>query len=186
MPIQTQPMRRRHTHHARAVILIGFMGAGKTSVGMTLSQRLGWRFVDLDRQIEARCGRTVANIFRELGEEAFRQMETDALSKLLEALHDGDPTIVALGGGAFVQAANRSLLESAGVRVIYLDAPLDELRRRLGEDDPTRPLFADAERFRLLYEQRQPHYRLAPHRVQTAGKSIVEVAREIESLLGES
>lgn len=186
MPIQTQPIRSRQAHRARAVVLIGFMGAGKTSVGMTLSQRLGWRFVDLDRQIEARCGRTVATIFRELGEEAFRQMETDALAKLLDALHDGDPTIVALGGGAFVQTANRSLLESAGVRVIYLDAPLDELRRRLGEDDHTRPLFAGAERFRLLYEQRQQHYRLAPHRVQTAGKSIVEVAREIESLLGES
>ena len=186
MPIQTQPIRNRHKNHARAVFLIGFMGAGKTSVGMTLSQRLGWRFVDLDRQIEARIGRTVANIFRELGEEAFRQMETDALAKLLDALHDGDPTVVALGGGAFIQPANRTLLDSAGLRVIYLDAPLDELRRRLGENDHSRPLFADAERFRLLYEQRQPHYRMAPHRVQTAGKSIVEVAREIESLLGES
>ena len=162
------------------------MGAGKTSVGMTLSQRLGWRFVDLDRQIEARAGRTIANIFRELGEEAFRQMETDALTRLLDALHDGDPTIVALGGGAFVYPANRSLLEAAGVRVIYLDAPLDELRRRLGEDDASRPLFADADRFRLLYEQRQPHYRMAPHRVQTSGKTVIEIAREIESLLGES
>lgn len=184
--IQTQPIRSRNTHRTRAVFLIGFMGAGKTSVGIALAQRLGWRFVDLDRQIEARCGRTVANIFRESGEAGFRQLETEALAKLLDALHDGDPTIVALGGGAFVQPANRSLLEAAGVRVIYLDAPLDELRRRLGEDDPSRPLFADAEHFRLLYEQRQPHYRMAPHRVQTAGKSVVEVAREIESLLGES
>jgi len=184
--IQTQPIRSRHAHHARAVFLIGFMGVGKTSVGMALSQRLGWRFVDLDRQIEARAGRTIANIFRELGEENFREMETEALSKLLDALHDGDPTIVALGGGAFVQPANRTLLETAGVRVIYLDAPLDELRRRLGEADSSRPLFADAERFRLLYEQRQPHYRMAPHRIQTFGKTIIEVAREIESLLGES
>jgi shikimate kinase len=184
--IQTQPIRGRHTQRARAVFLIGFMGAGKTSVGMALAQRLGWRFVDLDRQIEARCGRTVANIFREHGEEAFRKMETEALSKLLDALHDGDPTVVALGGGAFVQPANRSLLEAASVRVIYLDAPLDELHRRLGQHDPSRPLFADAERFRLLYEQRQPHYRMAPHRIQTAGKSIIDVAREIESLLGES
>ena len=184
--IQTQPIRSRQTHRARAVFLIGFMGAGKTSVGLALSQRLGWRFVDLDRQVEARVGRTVANIFSELGEPAFREMETDALAKLLHALHDGDPTVVALGGGAFIQPANRSLLESAAVCVIYLDAPLDELRRRLGEDDSSRPLFADAERLRLLYEQRQPHYRMAPHRVQTSGKTIIEVAREIESLLGES
>ena len=168
------------------MFLIGFMGAGKTSVGMMLSQRLGWRFVDLDRQVEARCGRTVANIFREFGETAFRQMETEALQKLLDALNDGDPTVIALGGGAFAQSANRTLLEKAGARVIYLDAPVDELRRRLGEDDATRPLFLNAERFRLLYEERQPLYRMAPHRIQTSGKSVIEVAREIESLLGES
>jgi shikimate kinase len=161
------------------------MGAGKTSVGMLLGQRLGWRFVDMDRQIEARVGRTIANIFRELGERAFRQMETEALEKLLHALDDGDPTVVALGGGAFAQENNRSLLEASGVPVIYLDAPLDELRKRLGEDDATRPLFADAELFRLLYEQRQPLYRMASHRIQTSGKTVVEVAREIESLLGD-
>jgi shikimate kinase len=113
-------------------------------------------------------------------------METEALQKLLHALRDGDPTVVALGGGAFAQPSNRELLESSAARVIYLDAPIDELRRRLGEDDQSRPLFLDAERFRMLYEERQPLYRLAPHRVQTAGKSVIEVAREIESLLGES
>jgi shikimate kinase len=183
---QTQPIPLHSTNRTRAVFLVGFMGAGKTSVGILLGQRLGWRFVDLDRQIEARVGKTVANIFRELGETAFRQMETEALQKLLHALRDGDPTVVALGGGAFAQPSNRELLESSAARVIYLDAPIDELRRRLGEDDQSRPLFLDAERFRMLYEERQPLYRLAPHRVQTAGKSVIEVAREIESLLGES
>jgi shikimate kinase len=167
------------------VFLVGFMGAGKTSVGQLLAERLGWRFVDLDRQIEARAGRTVANIFRELGESTFRQLETEALQKLLHALRDGDPTVIALGGGAFVQPGNRELLESSGARVIYLDAPIDELRRRLGDDDPARPLFVDVERFHLLYQEREPLYRMAPHRVQTAGKTIVEVAREIETLLGE-
>lgn len=183
---QTQPIPMHSTNRTRSVFLVGFMGAGKTSVGLLLGQRLGWRFVDLDRQVEARVGKTVANIFRDMGEAAFRQMETEALEKLLHALKDGDPTIIALGGGAFIQPANRELLESAGARVIYLDAPIDELRRRLGEDDATRPLFIDAERFRLLYEEREPLYRMAPHRVQTAGKTVVEVAREIESLLGES
>lgn len=183
---QTQPIPMHSTNRTRSVFLVGFMGAGKTSVGLLLGQRLGWRFVDLDRQVEARVGKTVANIFRDMGEAAFRQMETEALEKLLHALKDGDPTVIALGGGAFVQPVNRELLESAGARVIYLDAPIDELRRRLGEDDATRPLFIDAERFRLLYEEREPLYRMAPHRVQTAGKTVVEVAREIESLLGES
>ena len=182
---QTQPIPMHSTNRTRSVFLVGFMGAGKTSVGLLLGQRLGWRFVDLDRQVEARVGKTVANIFRDMGEVAFRQMETEALQKLLHALKDGDPTVIALGGGAFVQPVNRELLESAGARVIYLDAPIDELRRRLGEDDATRPLFVDAERFRLLYEEREPLYRMAQHRVQTAGKSVVDVAREIESLLGE-
>ncbi len=167
------------------MFLVGFMGAGKTSVGIMLGQRLGWRFVDLDRQVEARAGRTVANIFRDLGEDAFRQMETETLAILLHALRDGDPTVVALGGGAFTLPVNRSLLEAAGAFVIYLDAPVDELRKRLGEDDASRPLFLDAERFRLLYEQRQPLYRMAQYRVQTSGKTVAEVAREIESMLGE-
>jgi shikimate kinase len=183
---QTQPIPMHSTSRTRSVFLVGFMGAGKTSVGLLLGQRLGWRFVDLDRQIEARVGKTVAVIFREMGETAFREMETEALQKLLHALRDGDPTVIALGGGAFIQPVNRELLESSGARVIYLDAPIDELRRRLGEDDVTRPLFLDAERFRLLYEERQPLYRMAPHRVQTSGKTVIEVAREIESLLGES
>ncbi len=182
---QIQPISMPNASRSRAVFLIGFMGAGKTSVGQLLGERLGWRFVDLDRQIEARTGLAVAKIFRDLGEQEFRRLETEALEKLLRALSDGDPTIVALGGGAFIQEQNRSLLQAAGVRVIYLDAPLDELRKRLGENDSTRPLFLDAERFRLLYEERQPLYRIAPHRVQTAGKSVIEVAREIESILGE-
>lgn len=171
---------------ARAVFLVGFMGAGKTTVGLTLSQRLGWRFVDLDRQIEARAGKTIAAIFQELGEPAFRQMETEALAKLLHALDDGDPSVIALGGGAFAQPANQSMLADCGARVVFLDAPSDELRRRLGQSDRSRPLFADAERFQLLYEERQHQYRRAPYRIQTSGKTVAEVALEIECLLGES
>lgn len=169
----------------KAVFLVGFMGAGKTSVGRLLAQRHGWRFVDLDDQIVARTGKSVADIFREHGEEHFRSLETEALRLLLNALFDGDPTVVALGGGAFVQRSNQDLLSQAGVRVVFLDAPLDELQNRLGQSDPTRPLTADFEHFRHLYDERQPEYRRAPHRVQTAGKDVVEVVRELESLLGE-
>jgi shikimate kinase len=168
----------------RAVFLVGYMGAGKSSVGRFLSKRLGWRFVDLDRQIEVRAGNTVAYIFKYAGEEAFRRMETEALRRLLLALADGDPTVVALGGGAFAHSENVEMLQQCSAPVVFLDAPLDELRRRIGEDD-ARPLFADAERFRKLYEERQVHYRRAAHRVQTDGKTIDEVAREIEFLLGE-
>ncbi len=181
----TQPTPKSHPPRTQAVFLVGFMGAGKTSVGEMLAHRLGWRFVDLDRQIEARAGCSVAEIFRDRGEAGFRALETEALRKLLNALSDGDPTVVALGGGAFAQAENVKLLEEAAVQVVFLDAPLDELRRRLGQSDPSRPLFVDAEHFRRLFEERQIHYRRAPYRVQTAGKTVAEVAREIEFLLQE-
>lgn len=181
---QSQAAPISHSGRIRAVFLVGFMGAGKSSVGRLLSERLGWRFVDLDRQIEARAGNTVACIFEYAGEHAFRKLETEALDRLLHALADGDPTVVALGGGAFAQPQNVELLKQCAAPVVFLDAPLDELRRRIGEDD-ARPLFADAERFRQLYEERQLHYRRAAHRIQTDGKSIAEVAREVELLLGE-
>lgn len=173
-----------HTSKTRAVFLVGFMGAGKSTVGRVLSERLGWRFVDLDRQIEARANKTVAEIFRVFGEPAFREMETEALRRLLHAMSDGDPTVVALGGGAFAQDTNVDMLEKAAAHVVFLDAPLDELRRRIGEDG-RRPLLADAEHFRQLYEERQSHYRRASHRIQTDGKTIADVAREIEFLLEE-
>jgi shikimate kinase len=168
----------------RAVFLVGFMGAGKTTVGQMLSARLGWQFLDLDTIIEAQAGKSIAEIFESSGEATFRQLETEALENLLDGISRGCAKVVALGGGAFAQARNIELLERSAFPVVFLDAPLDELRRRIGEDD-TRPLFANAEHFRLLYEQRQAHYRRAAWRVQTDGKSVVEVAREIEFLIGE-
>lgn len=180
----TQSAAMPHSSKTRAVFLVGFMGAGKSTVGRLLSERLGWRFVDLDRQVEARANKTVAEIFRTLGEPAFREMETEALRRLLQAMSDGDPTVIALGGGAFAQSANAEMLERIAAHVVFLDAPPDELRRRIGEDG-RRPLLTDAERFRQLYEERRLHYRRAKHRVQTEGKTISEVAREIEFLLEE-
>ena len=180
----TQSAAMPHSSNTRAVFLVGFMGAGKSTVGRLLSERLGWRFVDLDRQVEARANKTVAEIFRTLGEPVFREMETEALRRLLQAMSDGDPTVVALGGGAFAQSANFELLEKIAAHVVFLDAPLDELRRRIGEDG-RRPLLADAEHFRQLYEKRQLDYHRAKYCVQTGGKTVSEVAREIEFLLEE-
>src|SRR2546423_14156771 len=84
----------------RAVILVGFMGAGKTSVGRALGDRLGWRFQDLDDRVRAREGRTVAEIFRESGETEFRRVEHAALRELLAETEVGTPMVLALGGGA--------------------------------------------------------------------------------------
>jgi hypothetical protein len=104
----------------RTIVLVGFMGAGKTSVGRILSKRLGWAFEDLDDRIQAREQRTIEDIFRNSGEAAFRQIEHDALRA---ALSDRKKAcILALGGGAFVQSSNAELLKSAGLPVVFLDA----------------------------------------------------------------
>ena len=96
-----------------AVFLVGFMGAGKSSVGRVLGQLLNWVFEDLDDRIEAREGRSVAQIFRDSGESEFRRAEHAALAQVLEELRGGSARIVALGGGAFVQKQNAAVLEAS-------------------------------------------------------------------------
>ncbi len=170
-------------HAARAVFLVGFMGAGKTSVGRALALQLEWRFVDLDSRIEAQAGRTIAEIFRESGESAFRREETAALRTLLDELRQGVAAVVALGGGAFVQAENAALLREFGARVVFLDAPVEELRRRCAHLGGARPLFADENQFRQLYEARRSGYMKAGFRVETAGKTVSQVVAEINQRL---
>ncbi|MBZ5707376.1 MAG: hypothetical protein LAN63_18675 [Acidobacteriia bacterium] len=111
------------------VFLVGFMGAGKTCVGQALGRQLGWRFEDLDDRIQAREAQTIAQIFRSAGESAFRVAEHEALRELLASL-GSSPRVVALGGGAFAQPENATLLEATGFPIVFLDAPVEELWRR--------------------------------------------------------
>jgi len=166
---------------ARAVFLVGFMGSGKSSVGHALSRRLEWRFEDLDERIQAREGRSIAEIFRDFGEVAFRQAEHAALRELVEGLPPSSPVVVALGGGAFAQAENAALLQAARALTVFLDAPVNELWRRCqNEDEPDeRPLRGDERQFRQLYEARRPRYMNALLRVDTAGKDVESIAAEI-------
>jgi shikimate kinase len=166
-----------------AVFLIGFMGAGKTSVGQALGRRLGWPFEDLDDRITARAGRTIEQVFRESGEAEFRRLEHAALHELLSGL-EAAPRVVALGGGAFVQAENARLLEESGAKIAFLDAPVEELWRRCTEQDLKRPLQQDKQQFRQLYEQRRAHYGKAPLRIETSGKEVEVVAEEVMLKLG--
>jgi len=171
-----------------AVFLVGFMGAGKSSVGRALGEHLHWTFEDLDDRIERREGRTVAEIFRNSGESAFRQAEQAALRSVLEELHGGVARVVALGGGTFAQTANTALLEAAGVPSVFLDAPVDELwrrcRKQANEAGAERPLLKSMEQFRQLYEGRRKSYSKAGLKVNTGSRTVDAIAAEIADALG--
>lgn len=164
------------------VVLIGFMGAGKSSVGVAMSEQLGWEFQDLDQRIELRMGRTVAEIFRESGEAAFRRAEHAALREVLNDLPSAAGRIMALGGGAFVQKRNARLIEERAIPTVFLDASVDELWRRCSQqstDETVRPLLSSPKRFRELFRSRHPHYLKATLRHQTGGKSVGQIATEL-------
>src|SRR5215475_6334440 len=98
------------------------MGAGKTTVGRRLAKKLGWKFIDLDEEIERREGRAVADIFKKDGEPHFRSLE----SSCLKALSSSPDTVIALGGGAFIEPANRELTEKTGLTV-WLKLPFTKV-----------------------------------------------------------
>ncbi|HTT17537.1 MAG TPA: shikimate kinase [Candidatus Sulfotelmatobacter sp.] len=170
------------------LFLVGFMGAGKTSVGRTLAQRLNWAFEDLDERIERRELRTVPQIFRDSGEAEFRRAEHAALKDVLEEIRGGAVKIVALGGGAFVQENNAVLLKSGGVPTVFLDAPVEELWRRCcqqaSEAGTERPLLRGVDQFRQLYEARRTSYVQASLGVQTERRTLDEIASEVIETLG--
>jgi len=168
---------------AAAVILVGFMGAGKTSVGRLLGQRLGWTFADLDDRIQAREGCSISEIFRDSGEVGFRQAEHAALRDLL-AEPGSSRRIIALGGGAFAQPENAALLEESGAFVVFLDGPAEELFQRCQQQPLERPLRRDKEQFRELYDKRRPAYLKARWRVDTSGKDPETIAVEVACILG--
>ena len=164
------------------------MGAGKTSVGRALGQRLNWLFEDLDDRIQHRERRSIPEIFREAGEQAFRQAEHNALRELLDELHAGAAKVVALGGGAFVQPNNAALLKAFAAKTLFLDAPVEELWQRCcqqaNESGTERPLLQSEEQFRQLHVLRRKSYLKASKRIATGGRSIDEIAAHIIRDLG--
>ncbi|HVI06983.1 MAG TPA: shikimate kinase [Candidatus Binatia bacterium] len=168
---------------ARALVLVGFMGAGKTTVGRALSKRLGWQFEDLDERIERREQKSVAEIFQVQGEYGFRRAERAALMESLEELKSGTAKILALGGGAFVNEKNRALIEESNVLTLFLDAGPEESWRRCAaqreKDGTERPLLKTGDTFRALYHLRRPHYLKAAYRQQTSRRSVDEIVEEI-------
>ena len=182
----TSEHRDRKTANA-IVVLTGFMGSGKTSTGLALAELLGWEFIDLDSEIEVQEGVAIRYLFEQRGETTFRAIEHEALrTRLARCVR---PTVVALGGGAFVQPKNAELIRTSDVLTVFLDAPLEAMQERCGvldqaDLDNPRPLAADAAAFRSLYEERLPYYRGAFATVTTEGKSVAEVAHEVAEKLG--
>jgi shikimate kinase len=168
---------RRHTRPQRAperIVLTGFMGSGKSTIGPLLAAELGWTFVDLDSEIERRTGLSVPEIFAQRGEEAFRKEETAALVSVLGQAR----TVIALGGGAPETLGNRLLLEQTpATAVVYLAAPFATLAQRCADQaaDPSathRPNFADHAAAETRFAARQPLYaRLAHVSIETAALS---------------
>ena len=162
------------------------MGAGKTSVGRVLAERMHWPFQDLDDRIVEREGRAIAEIFRDAGEAAFRQTEHAALRQVLDEVRDGARQVVALGGGAFAQKRNASLLRP--MAVVFLDAPAEELWsrccRQAAESGAERPLLKSMNQFRKLYESRRRSYLQAAVTIQTGGRVVEAIAEEIAAVLG--
>lgn len=152
------------------------MGSGKTTVGTLLARQLAWRFVDLDDRIEQAAGLSIPQMFEHLGEPAFRQMEADQLRAALgRASESRESLVLALGGGTYAQAGCPEFLHTAGVPVIWLDAPIEVLLSRCMTMSG-RPLFRDESSFRALFAQRLPSYQLADHRVDSSGEPAQVVA----------
>jgi shikimate kinase len=160
------------------IVLTGFMGAGKTTVGALLAERLGWDFVDSDRIVEARAAMTIADIFETRGEAAFRELEADAVRTACAE----QQLVLALGGGAIETAATRAFLVSlTDTLVVFLEAPLDTMIARCAEntDGPVRPVLADSARPSDRWSQRLPWYRQAHLTVETGELSPDAVTESI-------
>lgn len=160
----------------RNLVLAGFMGTGKTSVGRLLAERLGWAFVDMDEVLAKRLRMSIAEVFPRLGEARFRAEET----ALLGELACGEEQVIATGGGALLTQANRSLLEGHAV-IFCLNCGVDRLLSRL-PDDGARPLLGGPERekrVRDLLAQRSAAYTAIAHQIDTTDRSVAEVVEAV-------
>ncbi|MGA3082000.1 MAG: shikimate kinase [Terracidiphilus sp.] len=142
----------------RRIVLTGFMGSGKSTVGPLIATRLGWSFVDADDAIEAEAGITIAEIFARHGEADFRSREHAAIARLAQT----DALVLALGGGAIEHPATRALLLTAlGTLLVHLEVELATTLKRCSGTEQTRPILADQANLASRYQRRLPLYRMA-------------------------
>jgi shikimate kinase len=141
------------------IYVVGFMGAGKSTVGRHLAHRMGWSFFDTDTEIEAAEKIAIAEIFATRGEPEFRSIESTVIRQHVTWIERGRPAVLALGGGAFTQPENRELLANNGITV-WVDCPFETVQHRVAQATH-RPLARDPEAFAALYQSRRDYYRLA-------------------------
>ncbi len=162
------------------IYLVGFMACGKSTVGRLLADRLGWRFADIDADIESNERVSISDIFDTRGEEAFRKLETEAIRARVREIQAGTPTVVALGGGAFTRTVNFELVETNGVTV-WLDCPLPIVKERAARTTD-RPLARDLKRFEELYFERRQSYLCADYYVEITSDDPDRAVRDILAL----
>jgi shikimate kinase len=185
-PNQTETTAAKLPATLQRIVLTGFMGAGKTSVGRILAAQLAWNFLDLDDHLEARAGQSIPELFAIHGESHFRRLESSALANALAR----PLTVIALGGGTPEQLTNRLLLEQTpGTTVIFLDAPFETLFDRcmlqsFTSPEHIRPVLASPAEAAARFAARQPLYRrLAPHTISTSELTPTEAAQQIVTQL---
>ncbi len=162
------------------IILCGFMGCGKSTVGRTVARKMGRRFLDMDRYIETKAGKTIPEIFDEVGEEGFRDLEHEACAELAQMSN----IIIASGGGAFTFDRNVEVFRGVD-KIVLLDVPLDVIKRRL-RNDTHRPLLQRPDKDRVmekLYNKRLPKYHSAADIVIKGGSTPLKTAQVIINAL---
>jgi shikimate kinase len=165
------------------MVLIGFMGTGKTAVGQRLAEQLGLEFIDLDALIEKKMGISISNIFREYGESYFRRIEKQTVNEICRR----NDLVVATGGGVVLDRENIINLKKMGL-LIHLVAQPEVVLDRIA-NDRQRPLMEVKDRQRrieALMSKRTPFYECADVEIDTSELSIQEVADRIKNILGES
>jgi len=166
---------------SRHIIITGFMGSGKTTIGRGLARFLGCEMLDLDHVIAEREGRTAREIIEQDGEESFREVETRIMREVLENSPTG---VIALGGGAWTLERNRNLISKHGCLTVWLDAPFELCWKRILISGSSRPLARDEGQARMLYAERRPQYALAKFPVRVvADKSTDEISADIAERL---
>jgi len=164
------------------IVITGFMGCGKSKVARALAFRRNVVMIDLDHWITRATGRNPAQLINEDGEAAFRVIETNALRELLQS---GEAGVIALGGGAWIEAANRELIDQFGCTSIWLDTPFEICWQRITDSEEDRPLGRTREEAEARYDRRKPIYQLAAIHVRVSmDQAIEDLISSIESQLG--